>query len=273
LLDASYNDPSNEVKNDQNLAVEDAFTPDAGNLDPRIDWTIGRRGLPYLDWGVHPGASWVRLQSNGGPYSPKKNAYTQEDAGSVTDGSSWTKGLTSINFVFLRYPDVLLWAAECEAEVGSLPKALEYVNMIRKRAQNPAGFVKVSTQNKKTDWDAYKDPSVASVPAAKYVIGLYPSFPDKNYALRAIHFERKLELAMEGHRFFDLVRWGETTSNNPINNPVHLQGYLTYEGSKLDIYRGVTFVVGTHEYYPIPQNQIDLAQTGGVSTLKQNNGY
>lgn len=277
FLDASFNATANQLVDDMNLGVDDPFTPDTRTLDPRIDWTIGRRGIPYLDWGNHPGASWVRLQSNGGPYSPKKHAYAKEDESSVTDGSSWTKGLTGINFVFMRYADVLLMAAECEARLpapdGDLNKALDYVNQVRKRAQNPDGFVKVSTQNKKTDWDAYKDTNVASKPAANYLIGLYPAFPDQNYALRAIHFERKLELAMEGHRFFDLVRWDETTSANPTDNPVNLQAYLDYEGTRLSIYDGARFIKGVHEYYPIPQNQIDLAQEGAELTLKQNPGY
>lgn len=278
LLDRSYNDAGNALKDDMGIPVDQGgYTPDAGNLDPRIDWTMGRRGIPYLDWGAHPGASWIRLQSNGGPYSPKKVVYAKEDESTVTDGSSWSKGLTGINVMFIRYADVLLWAAEAEAELvkagkgGSLAKAMEYVNMIRRRAANPAGYVKVSTQNQKTDWDAYKDPNVASQPAAKYVIAEYTSFPDATYALRAIHFERKLELAMEGHRFFDLVRWGETT--NAGGNPVNLQAYLDYEGTRLGIYKGVTFTPNKHEYYPLPQNQIDLEQTGGVSALTQNPGY
>lgn len=274
LLDGSYNSSTNELKNDMGVGADDqGYTPDPGNVDPRLDWTVGRRGIPYLDWGNHPGVSWIRLQSNGGPYSPKKYSYTQADASSVTDGSSWTKGLTGINFTFMRFADVLLMAAECEAQAGSLTKALDYVNQVRKRAANTAGFVKVSTQNKKSDWDAYTDASVASKPAAKYVISPYASFSDKTAALRAIHFERKLELAMEGHRFFDLVRWGETTSDNPINNPVNLQSYLDYEGTKLGIYNGVKFVKGKNEYYPIPQNQRDLSQVNGVSVLDQNPGY
>jgi starch-binding outer membrane protein, SusD/RagB family len=278
LLDRSYNSSGEQLRDDMGIAVDDpGFTPDAGNLDPRIDWTIGRRGIPYLDWGTHPGASWVRLQSNGGPYSPKKHAYAKADESSVTDGSSWTKGLTGINVQFIRYAQVLLWAAEAEAELvkagtgGSLEKAREYVNMIRSRAANPAGFVKASVQDGKTDWDAYLDATVASQPAAKYVVAEYPSFPDATYALRAIHFEHKLEFGMEGHRFFDLVRWDETTSAG--GNPVNLQAYLDYEGTRLGIYKGVTFVRGKHDYYPLPQNQIDLEQTGGVSALNQNPGY
>ncbi|HEY9006735.1 MAG TPA: RagB/SusD family nutrient uptake outer membrane protein [Ohtaekwangia sp.] len=279
LLDGSYNTGANQVKNDQGLGVDDAFTPDAGYLDPRIDWTAGRRGLPYLDWGNHPGASWIRLQSNGGPYSPKKHAYTKGDAGSVTDGSSWTKGLTSINFVFMRYADVLLMAAECEVKSasGSLNQAETYVNMVRARAANPAGTVKISDASAtKSNWEAYEDTSVPSHDAANYNIAEYPvgTFAANGaaYALQAVHMERKLELAMEGHRFFDLVRWGETTSAG--GNPVNLQAYLDYEGTKLGIYNGVKFTADKNEYYPIPQNQIDLEQIPGKgSALTQNKNY
>jgi len=276
-----YDTPAEELKTDQDVASDESFTPDDANIDPRLDWTAGRRGIPYLDWGNHPGASWIRLQSNGGPYSPKKNAYAKGDTKLVTDGSSWTKGLTSINFVFMRYADVLLMAAECEAEVGSLDQAQIYVDMVRERAANPDGFVKVSDDASKSDWEAYKEPSISSHFAASYVIDTYTDAYGSGYfstigkddALELIHFERKLELAMEGHRFFDLVRWGETTETNPITTPVNLQNYLDYEGTKLGIYNGKTFVAGKHEYYPIPQTQIDLENSSSGPALEQNPGY
>lgn len=69
LLD-TYN--NQDVKSDQGLSSTDPFEPTTERLDPRIDWTVGRRGLPYLDWGPHPGAAWIRDQKYGGPYSPKK---------------------------------------------------------------------------------------------------------------------------------------------------------------------------------------------------------
>lgn len=66
-----YNDHS--IKNDMGLQSGDSFTPDAGTIDPRLDWTVGRRSIPYLDWGPHPGQDWIRDQTFSGPYSPKKN--------------------------------------------------------------------------------------------------------------------------------------------------------------------------------------------------------
>ena len=73
LPDFSYN--SDPVKNDQGLSSEDPFTEDQGTLDPRLDWSVGRRGIPYWDWGEHAGDDWIRDQNYAGPYSPKKQVY------------------------------------------------------------------------------------------------------------------------------------------------------------------------------------------------------
>ena len=248
LLDGSYNTGANQVKNDQGLESTDAFTPDAGNLDPRLDWTVGRRGIPYLDWGNYPGKSWIRDQGNGGPYAPKKNAYYKAQQGKLTDGTNWTSGLTATNYKIIRFADVLLMAAECEIDGGgTLEKAREYVNLVRARAAKPG----------------------ASVPAAAatYVINEYTTpWTVAADAKAAVRFERKLELGMEGHRFFDLVRWGIAD--------VALNAFLSYEKPKLSAgYGSATFTKGKNEYFPIPQTQIDLHTSGGASTLLQNPGY
>lgn len=248
LLDGSYNTGANQVKTDQGLEATDAFTPDAGNLDPRLDWTVGRRGIPYLDWGNHPGKAWIRDQGNGGPFAPKKNAYYKAQQGTLTDGTSWTNGLTAINYKIIRFADVLLMAAECEIDGGgTLEKAREYVNLVRARAA-AAG---------------------TSVPgaAATYLINTYSvPWTLAADARTAVRFERKLELGMEGHRFFDLVRWGVAD--------VAINAFLAYEKPKLSAgYGGATFVKGKNEYFPIPQTQIDLHTSGGASTLAQNPGY
>ncbi len=72
LLDFSYNSAANKVKNDQGLGINDPFTPDTGPLDPRLDWSVGRRGIPYWDWGKHTGADWLRDQSYSGPVQPQE---------------------------------------------------------------------------------------------------------------------------------------------------------------------------------------------------------
>lgn len=247
LLDGSYNVGANQVKSDQGIESKDPFTPDAGNLDPRVDWTAGRRGIPYLDWGPYPGKDWVRDQGNGGPYAPKKNAYYKSQKGKFTDGTSWTDGYTALNYKILRFADVLLMAAECEVETGSLETARQYVNLVRARAANPTTWVQGSP--------------------AVYVIGLYTTpFANQAAARTAVRFERKLELAMEGHRFFDLVRWGIAD--------VTINAFLAYEKTKLSAgYGGANFTKGKNEYFPIPQRQIDLETSAGKSALVQNPGY
>ncbi len=237
-----------DFKNDQGIASGAAFTPDVTTpVDPRLDFTIGRRGIPYLDWGLHPGNDWIRDQNYSGPYAPIKHVYYKSQAGALTDNSFWTGGVTANNYTFIRFADVLLWAAECEVEVGSLANAVTYVNQVRNRVKsNPASWVK-------------KTPGGAN--AANYQVGLYTSFPDQAYGRKAVRFERKLELASEGHRFFDLVRYGIAD--------VELNAYIAKEKAKRTFFTNAVFTKGKNEYFPIPQSQIDLSK----GTLKQNPGY
>jgi hypothetical protein len=251
---------SHAIKTDMNVSSSKAFTPDAGTIDPRLDWTAGRRGIPYLDWGLHPGSDWIRDQDYAGPYSPLKNVYGQAEQETNGDNTSWAPG-SGINYNLIRYADVLLMAAEVEVQVGSLDKAESYVNMVRNRAANPAGFV-----HKYAD---HEDPTggFTDEPAANYKVSPYPggAFASKDFALKAIYFERKIELAMEGHRFFDLVRWGIADTE--------LNAYVAFQSTITNDVKGGKFLKNKNEYYPIPQKEIDLSVKGGSPVLKQNPGY
>lgn len=259
LLD-TYNE--NPVKSDMNILSATPFTTETGNLDPRLDWTVGRRGIPYLDWGNHPGQNWIREQAYGGPYAPKKNVYWQYNQDIYKDANSWAPG-SAINLVLIRYADVLLLAAETEAELGNLEAAEAYVNIVRSRAADPLTAVY------KYEDDTHPMNGFTTTPAANYVVAPYPAgrftAQGKAYALKAIYFERKLELAMEGQRFFDLVRWGIAATE--------ITKYYTYEDQITTDLHGATFVSGRNEYYPIPQRQIDLSYKDGKLTLEQNTGY
>jgi hypothetical protein len=272
-LDGTYNDhPLTDLQ--WMAANTPASVPtDNDPLDPRIDWTLARTGVPYYDWGVYTGAPWVRSLSDGGPYTPKKAIFSKTEIGSYTDGSSWTPGYNAVNFTFMRFAEVLLMRAEAAVETNDLATALSDVNTVRTRAAKPEGFVRFSKDPTKDDYSAYLDNTIKNVPAGNYVIANYASFPSQSYARNAVHFERKLELGMEGKRFFDLVRWGETSSANANGNPVNLQQAIDYNGKYNSLSKGVSFTVGKNEYYPIPQDQIDLNQVNGVSVLKQNPGY
>jgi starch-binding outer membrane protein, SusD/RagB family len=256
----NYN--ANPVRSDQGLLSSQPFTPDEGPLDPRLDWTAGRRGIPFLDWGNHPGQNWIREQSTAGPYSPKKHLYWQATADRFSDQHSWAPG-SAINYVIIRYADVLLMAAEAEAQLGNLDQAQDYVNLVRARAANPVNFVYRYANE--------ADPlaGFSNVPAANYLISTYPTgyFAGLGQAgaLQAIYFERKLELAMEGHRFFDLVRWGIAAET--------LNAFFAYEGQFTPDVAGGRFTRGKNEYYPIPLRQLELQTVNGVTALKQNPGY
>jgi len=240
-----------DVINDQGIKSADPFTPETGELDPRLDWTVGRRGIPFLDWGVHPGSNYVRDQAYGGPYSPKKHVMYRSDVGSNT--FTGNPRLNANNYRMIRYSHVLLWLAEVEVKANNLDKARQLVNQIRKRAANPDGFVKTA----------------AGANAANYVIKEYPAghpyFADAASALKAIQFEERLEFGMEGHRRFDLVRWDIAAQT--------LNAYYDAEGAKRTYLKGVKFVAGKHEYFPIPTDEITYSQKGSSATLKQNPGY
>ena len=241
-----------DVKNDQGLKSTDPFTPETAPLDARLDWTVGRRGIPYLDWGVHPGNDWIRDQNNGGPYSPIKNLYFKNQTGTLTDNNFWTPGVTANNYAIIRFADVLLWDAECQVEIGSLDSAKYFVNLVRARAANPAGWVKTT--------------------AANYKVGLYTSFPSQDYARKAVRFERKLELAMEGQRFFDLQRYSISPKDSYSNNGYMadvLNAYIAKEKQRRTYLQGKSFTKGKNEFFPIPQSQMDLEH----GALVQNPGY
>jgi hypothetical protein len=219
-----------------------------GPVDPRLDHAIGRPGVPFLDWGIHQGDSWIRNVNNGGPYINKKAMFKKTEKGieSSTTGRAF---LNANNYRKFKLSHVILWLAECEAEVGSLHQATLLVNEIRNRAKS-SNVVKFDNGS----------------PAANYKVAPYAAdFPTKEYAHLAIQQENRLEFAMEGIRFFDLVRWG-------IAGPV-LNNYLSVEGTQLEYLKGKTFSVQQHEVWPIPQRQIDISIKDGKSVLSQNPGY
>jgi hypothetical protein len=219
-----------------------------GNLDPRLDWSVGRDGVPYLDWGLH-NPQYVRDRAYAGPFTPKKQSPYKSEAGSTTFSNP---RMNANNYRLIRLSHVLLWLAECEVELanGNLEKARGYVNQIRKRASNPDGFVKLANGTN----------------AGNYVVKEYTNaWTDREFARKAVRFEMRLEFAMEGHRFFDLVRWGVAD--------VVLNEFKRVEQTKRSYLRGVSFKKGKHEYFPIPNQEILNSKIDGKVTLKQNPGY
>jgi starch-binding outer membrane protein, SusD/RagB family len=269
------------------LHVSDPTTPYTGTLDPRIDWAMGRAGIPYLDWGLDPGDSWIRSPADDGHFSPKKNVYAKSQQGIYSDVSTnWANvELDANNVNLIRFADVLLWAAECDV-LGSnqdLVSAENYVNIIRTRAGSPGGMVldSIAPPHGPAGFDATRFIYATGAgigPADKYKVSPYPPgyFADGATAMKAIIFERRLELCEEGHRFFDLARWQTGNAIYPT------AGYMTtildamaaIEGVLHPAqYQGMLFTTGKCEYYPIPQDQIDQENSAGKVVLKQIPGY
>ena len=230
-------------------------------VDPRLDWTVGRTGTPYLDWGPHQDA-WIRDGGYCGFFAPKKNIFAKAQKGTLSTASGWQSVPSAIDIPFIRYSDVLLMAAECEIETnGDLDLARTYINQVRTRAGN---FVQ-GPGNSLSDISVPMGTGV--FPYAKYKIGTYPAAGwTQDYARQAVRYERRLELAMEGYRMFDLRRWN--ASIQVLNDFVAVE-----KTRRVSLYAGVETLTEKHKLYPIPSVEIELSKKDGVALLKQNPGY
>ena len=231
-----------DIVTDYGIYETEAFSPHTGPLDPRIDFTIGRRGIDLNGFGPMTGKDNIRASFTdiSGPYVNKKNLYTAGDDTNKGTGG-WGEQRTGINYHILRYADVLLMAAEAAVETGALEVGRGYVNQVRARAKN--------------------GPRADSSP--NYVIDTYNSaWTDQAAARNAVRHERRVELAMEGHRLFDLRRWGNmvSTLNTYIANEART---IANFGTKANA------VQEKHNALPIPLNAIDSSQ----GALKQNAGH
>ena len=232
-------------------------------VDPRLDWTVGRDAVPYKDWGPHA-PDWIRSAAYGGPYSNKKNMHEKASGAGSTVGWVNTQ-LNSVNIHIFRYADLLLLLAEAEVEAGSLDNARLIVNEIRNRAA-------VRVQGKGSDRASIAVPiDDPSITWAAYRIGPYLApFASQAAARTAVRNERRLELAMEGQRFFDLRRWG-TAESEP-------NAYLNGVGGGAEKARRVQLAGAApftprHALFPLPAIQIELTKGGAGGGLKQNPGW
>jgi hypothetical protein len=225
----------------QNLQLMDPFaepgaTRYTGNIDVRLDWTVGRDQVPFHDWGTYL-TTWPRDKS-AGPYAGKKTMIRQSQVASTHDAAIWfVGGGTALNLNLIRFSDVILMAAEAEIEAGSLPNAFTLINRVRTRAQNSRKVV--------------FDPTISGTPnTAPYTV----AFASQAEARTAVRLERALELGMEGWRFFDLVRWGIAATE--------LNAYYNYESPmayQVILKPKPTYASPANDYYPVPQQQIDLS--------------
>jgi len=213
-------------------------------VDPRLDHTVGIDGHPYKYDNTKPFSnSWVR---DPGVYG---NFHSMRYQQLATSSSYFKLGPfmgTAKNYDILRYDDILLMQAEAYIELGQQDKALPIINQIRTRAA-------ASTEKLKK-----LDGSFAS----KYNTKEYSAILwTQDYARKALQWERRLEFATEGPRFFDLVRWGIAEQT--------LNAYIGIEKTRRTFLATAKFTAGRDEYLPIPQSEITF--TNGL--YKQNAGY
>ena len=253
-------------------------------VDPRMDWTIGRYNAPYKDWGMETACftpctdGWIRAPGYGGPYSPKKNA--QEKASGAVSKVGWQpEQENGVHIHIFRFADLLLLDAEAKVETNDLAGALALVNRVRARA----GVAAQGCGDGATDAALVaKYPSCAgdsrlavpindpSIGWATYRVSPYPAFATPADARRAVRIERRLELAMEGQRLFDLRRYGGGYAAQVMT------AYLTKEDTPLRRpYKLAQTPYSTplNDLYPIPTVEIDLSVVGGVKRLTQNPGW
>ena len=223
--------------------------------DPRLDISAGRFGVPYLDWGVPSNVTaFIRDYTNGGMYLNKKNHAWKAER----DGHSSTSHpvATQINYHIIRFAEILLMKAEIAYFENDYATVIDIVNQIRTRAAQ--GFVAAEAgSTAEYTMNNLVTGEVVEGAAANYAIGLYDdTYETKEKAWAALEREYRLEFGMEGHRWFDIARWGVVADR--------LNAYAASESNYLGKF--VNTYSSSWVYFPIPQSEVQTAQGRFVQT-------
>ena len=202
-----------------------------GNVDPRLDFTVGRLGMPFR--GHTYNKKWCRAYDIYGEYSGKKGLIDPSSPDMV-QGFPW--GASGLNFCLIRYSDIVLLKAEALIEQNKqLDEARTLINDVRKKAQRS-----IDGNYTPQDLDPFN---------ANYNVGLYPSEGwTQEYARKAVRMERRLELAMEGNRWFDLLRWNTAVST--------VNAYMQSEQRYHTYYAGNS-ITEDELYFPVPYEEVN----------------
>ncbi|HEY4336524.1 MAG TPA: RagB/SusD family nutrient uptake outer membrane protein [Puia sp.] len=234
--------------NDVGAEMKDSIDFFTNGVDPRIDHTVGIAGHPYkYDATVPYEHSWERLSGVYGGFGSMKEQQLATCPCFKKLGPFYG---TSVNMDVIRYDDVLLMMAEAQIQLNNPNAALPLINQVRARAAAVSPLVKRTDGTNPSNYriDVYKP-------------GTNIATWDKATAFKALQWERRLEFAMEGYRFFDLVRWG-------IADQV-MNSYFAVEKVRHPFLANAQFTKGKHEFFPVPQEQIVF--TNGL--YQQNKGY
>ena len=184
-----------------------------------------------------------------------KNLPKKADKGGLS--LTTTGGSTAKNFHLMRVAELYLLYAEACIETGDINTAREYINKVRARAAQSCIMAADANNNMALTSSPYvledkvSGNTIANT-AANYRIGLYPASGwtvDK--AIKALRFERRIELAMEGHHWYDLVRWN--AASEELGNKG--SGFLAYEKRYLLKYQSATYP-DRLVTLPIPNDEI-----------------
>lgn len=236
--------PAFDTFNQTSLTEPEDFQQNT--VDPRLDHTVSIETHPfkYDNSQIYDPASWARATATYGEFSAMKGL---QPVGSPSVEQVGPFYASSKNTTIIRYADALLWKAEALIELGREDEALPIINQTRTRAAN----------SKVTGADGN---GVSNYNVATYEDGQNINWTQET-AREALRFERRLELAMEGWRFFDLVRWGIAAET--------LNDYFEAEAQRREYLQDAGFQEGRDEYLPIPQQQIDFSD----GSYEQNPGW
>ncbi len=222
--------------------------PTAQKWDPRLFHTVGMPTFPYKYE-----SEYTLTKANS--RTPNTYGYytSMKEVPQRSKGESYNRPWQAfdMNDYVLRYTDVMLMRAEALIELGRLQEARTIINDIRQRAKNS---IKKHIEYAADQCD----------------IALYPEsyFQDKETARKCLRWERRLEMGMEGSRFFDLRRWG--IASETLNNYFKSEAKDVYDGQPYaEYYKDAHFTPGKNEFWPVPYNQ--LYYIPGL--YMQNKGY
>ena len=222
--------------------------PTSQKWDPRLFHTVGMPSFPYKYEAEYTMTKDNSRTPNTYGYYTSLKEVPQRSKGETYD-SPW-QAFAMNDYVF-RYTDVMLMRAEALVELNRLGEARTIINDIRQRAKNSIG-------------------KHISYAADQCDIALYPEsyFQTKDQARQCLRWERRLEMAMENGRFFDLRRWG--IASETLNKFFETEQTVEYDGQTYaQYYKDAHFSPGKNEYYPVPYNQ--LYYVPGL--YSQNTGY
>lgn len=209
--------------------------PTAQKWDPRLFHTVGMPTFPYKYEEAYVMTKENSRTPNTYGYYTSLKEVPQRSAGETFNGS-WQAFAT--NDYVVRYTDVMLMRAEALIELDRLSEAREIINDIRRRAGNSV--------NKHIGYAA--DQCEIAEYGTSY-------FQDKETARKCLQWERRLELAMENGRYFDLRRWG--IASKTLNAYFEKAKNSVYDGQAYgQYYKDAHYTAGKNEFYPVPYNQL-----------------